>query len=92
MIRSHLLFTVRVNSQALALERARARPITRGVDLGLAAALVADALVLSAARPLVSVLTLALAVGLALATTVVEPATTTAAFEHAERHRRSIGP
>jgi hypothetical protein len=80
VFRGHLLFTVRVNSPHLAAERRRAMPVTLATDLLLALTLAADGVLLSASRPLAGVLTLALAIGIALARIVVEPATTSATF------------
>src|SRR5262249_36593547 len=79
VFRGHLLFTEAVNRGRLAAERQRAARAIVVVDLTMAGALGADAVVF-AAWPLTTVLTLGLAVGIALAATVLEPATTQAAF------------
>jgi hypothetical protein len=81
IFRGHLMFTERMNSAGFDDERQRARPITMGLDLLIAALLVADGIGVAGARPLVGVLTFALAVGVALQSLVVEPATTSAAFQ-----------
>jgi predicted Ser/Thr protein kinase len=80
IFRGHLLFTERMNPPGLAAEGRRAAPVTLVVDLLIAAALAADAAILSAASPLLAVLTAALGVGVALARLIVEPSTTRAAF------------
>ena len=64
-------------------ERRRATPATLIIDLLIALALVADGVIMSQARPLAAVLTLALGVGIGLARVVVEPSTTTATFGRA---------
>jgi hypothetical protein len=74
------MFTERMNNAGFDRERRRLRPITLGVDLLIALALAADGVMANAARPLASVLTIALAVGIALVSVIVEPATTAAAF------------
>lgn len=80
VFRGHLMFTERMNLAALSVERGRAAPVTLVVDLLIAAALVADGAILARDRPLAAVLTVGLAVGIALARLVVEPSTTAAAF------------
>jgi predicted Ser/Thr protein kinase len=80
VFRGHLLFTERMNSSGFALERKRARPVTLGLDLLIALALAIVGIVANESRPLASVLTIALAVGIALVSAIVEPATTGAAF------------
>ena len=87
VFRGHLVFTARMNAEALGAERTRARTVTLAVDGFIAAALVTDAFILAPTRPLASVLTLALAIGLALARTLLEPATTRAAFPNHEEQR-----
>jgi hypothetical protein len=79
VFRGHLLFTERMNGASFAGERRRGEPVTLAVDLVIALALVADGLSLSA-RPVAAVLTIALAVGIALARLLVERSTTSAAF------------
>jgi hypothetical protein len=80
IFRGHLMFTERMNMAGFEAERRRARPITVGLDLLIALALVIDGVLAADARPLVAVLTFALAIGVALQSLVVEPATTSAAF------------
>jgi predicted Ser/Thr protein kinase len=80
IFRGHLLFTERMNRPSFAAERRRAEPITRIVDIVIALALAAEGWQLAAARPLAGALTIALAVGIALARLVVEPSTTHGAF------------
>lgn len=81
VFRGHLLFTERLNPPALAAEHRRAAPVTLVVDLVIAAALVADGAILAADQPLAAVLTVGLAIGIALARLIVEPATTSAALK-----------
>jgi hypothetical protein len=82
IIRGHLIFTEIANRPRLAQERQRTEPLVRGVDLGIALVLAADALAIVAfSRPLWAVLITALALGIALASLLMEPATTAAAFE-----------
>ena len=79
VLRGHLVFTERINRRNLGSERRRAAPMLMVVDLLMAVALVADALLLTA-WPLTAVLTMALGVAIALAALVLEPATTRAAL------------
>jgi len=84
VMRGHLLFTSRLNAAHLSSERRRLRPVIVAIDLVMAAGLALAGLALVTERPLAGVLTMALAVGLALATMMMEPATTKAAFpDHA---------
>jgi serine/threonine-protein kinase len=77
VLRGHLVFTELVNRSHLLDERRRAGTAMLVVDLLIGAALVADGTLL-AAWPLTAVLTMALAIGIALAALVLEPATTRA--------------
>jgi len=79
VLRGHMLFTERINRSRLAIERHRTTGALLMVDIGLALALALDGL-LAIARPLASTLTISLAIGIALAALVVEPATIRAAF------------
>ncbi|OFW27345.1 MAG: hypothetical protein A3H97_10890 [Acidobacteria bacterium RIFCSPLOWO2_02_FULL_65_29] len=81
IFRGFLLFTEQMNPAGFEKERRRARPVTLGADLLIALALAADGALLYQSRPLAAVLTIALGVGIALVGLVVEPATTTAAFQ-----------
>jgi hypothetical protein len=80
VFRGHVLFTERLNTTVFPDERRRADRVTLIVDLMIGAALIADAALLSADRPLAAVLIAGLGVGIALARVIVEPATSTAAF------------
>ncbi len=80
IFRGHLLFTEKMNRRAFDAERRRAVPVTLGADLLIALAVFADGALLASARPLPAVLTMALAVGIAVTRLVLEPATTSAAF------------
>jgi serine/threonine-protein kinase len=81
IFRGHLLFAERVNSARFAAELRRAAPVLYVADLSLAVALGIDGLLLSGIRPVASVLTVALGVGIALARLLMEPATTSASFK-----------
>ena len=72
-----------MNPSHLTAERRRARRATVLVDLLFAALLLVDAVIVARVRALWAVFTVSLAVGLALAVLVLEPATARAAFgEH----------
>jgi len=92
--RGHLLFTEQINRPRLVTEWRRTARANLIVELLMAAALFADALLAVPTRPLWAMLTMALAVGIALAAVLMEPATTAAAFGDLEvaahdRHRNS---
>ena len=80
VLRGHLVFTERVNRRHLAAERRRTRRATLLVDLLFAALLFTDAIIVAQIRALWGVLAMSLAIGVALAAVLLEPATTTAAF------------
>ena len=80
ILRGHLVFTAVMNPARLATERRRARGATRLLDLLIALLLFADAAIVAGTRALPAVFAIALAVGIALASLVLEPATTAAAF------------
>ena len=80
IFRGHLLFAERMNSSRFAAELQRAVPVLFAADLSLAVALGIDGLLLAGVRPVASVLTVALGVGIALTRLLVEPATTAASF------------
>jgi hypothetical protein len=79
--RAHLLFTERTNRQRLADERRRTGAIVRGADVVTAVLLFLDALAIAEGRPVAAVLIMALAVGVAVATLLIEPSTSAAAFD-----------
>jgi serine/threonine protein kinase len=85
VLRGHLLFTARTHRAWLDRERRRLAPLTFGIDLGLAGALALDGLILSPTRAVMGVLVLGVAVGIGLARVLLEPATTRAAFDIADR-------
>jgi len=89
VLRGHLVFTSVMNQPHLTTERRRTRGATRLIDLLTAALLFADAVVIAGTRALPGVVALALALGIGLASMVLEPATTTAAFGDEEPSRRS---
>src|SRR5262245_51083046 len=80
VFRGHLVFTERMNRANLAAERRRAAGPTRLVDLLFSFLLLADGVIVVRFRALPSVFTVSLAIGIALAALVLEPATTRAAF------------
>jgi eukaryotic-like serine/threonine-protein kinase len=80
VLRAHLVFTERTHGGGLRRERERAAPITLVVDLLIAVALALDGLAVAQAREVAGVLIIGVAVGIALARLVLEPATTSAAF------------
>jgi hypothetical protein len=80
IVRGHLVFTQWMNPSRLADERNRTTSVTMTGDLWIGACLFLDALLLVATRPLYAVLTIGLAMGVALARMLMEPATTAAAF------------
>ncbi|HEY7285146.1 MAG TPA: serine/threonine-protein kinase [Vicinamibacterales bacterium] len=84
VFRGHLLFTERMNGAHLARERRRAARVTTLVDMLFAALLLADAVIVASVRALPAVFTVSLAIGMALAALVLEPATTRAAFGEME--------
>lgn len=84
MLRGHVLFAERTHGIGLARERRRIEPVTLVVDLVMAMLIAGDGVALvSTSREVGGVLTIALAIGLAVTRLVLEPATTRAAFEEA---------
>jgi hypothetical protein len=81
IMRGHLIFTESINRSAISAERARAAPITLAIDILLAMLLALLGILVAAVKPLAATLTIALAVAIVLARTVLEPATTAAAFD-----------
>src|SRR5262245_572786 len=80
VLRGHLVFTEKVNREHLAVERRRTRRATLILDLMFATMLIADAVIMSSRKALPAVFAISLALSIALASVVLEPATTTAAF------------
>ena len=80
VLRGHLVFTALMNHQQLTTERRRTRRATRLLDLLTAVLLFGDASIVAGTGALPAVFALALALGIALASLVLEPATTAAAF------------
>jgi len=78
IIRGHLVFTDVMNTLKLASELARTKRVRLVTDLLIAMLLSVDALLLIGSQPLTAVLTVALATGIALASILMEPATTAA--------------
>jgi hypothetical protein len=81
IVRAHLLFTSAINPSRLRDEHVRVRRTLRAVDLLIAASLGVDGLSIASIRPLWGVLTVGLATGIALATLLMEPATSATFFE-----------
>jgi serine/threonine protein kinase len=82
VLRAHLVFTEFFNRQNLSAERHRTGRALLLADLLMAVALGVDAIVVRV-WPLTAVMTMALAIGVALAALVLEPATTKGALEDA---------
>jgi hypothetical protein len=80
VLRGHLVFTSVMNLPQLTTERRRASRPTLLLDLLTALLLVADAALVAGTGALPAVFALALGLGIALASLVLEPATTAAAF------------
>jgi predicted Ser/Thr protein kinase len=80
-VRAHLLFTSAINPSRLRDEHLRVRRTLRVVDLLMAAGLGVAGLSIASIRPLWGVLTVGLAAGIALATLLMEPATSATFFE-----------
>jgi predicted Ser/Thr protein kinase len=84
VLRGHLVFTERMNPPHLSAERRRAERTTMLVDLLFALLLLVDAVIVARMRALPAVFAVSLAVGIALAALVLEPATARAAFGEVE--------
>lgn len=80
VLRGHLVFTEWMNRGRLDAERRRAARATRLLDLATSLLLFADAALVAHVRALPAVFALSLALGIALASMVLEPATTAAVF------------
>jgi protein kinase-like protein len=89
--RGHLLFTDAFNPARLAEERRRTRVAIVLVDLAIAAILMADAVLLAPIKALAAILTSSLGLGIPLATVVMEPATSDAAFGGEETRKTDAG-
>jgi predicted Ser/Thr protein kinase len=80
VLRGHIVFTAWINPAELFEERRRALRPTRLADLMFTTLLIVDGVIVAQVRALPAVLTISLAVGIAVASIVLEPATTRAAF------------
>ena len=80
VLRGHLVFTDHMNHAHLTAERRRTRRGIVLIDFVLAGMLMLDAIATGGVRALPAVFALSLAVGVSLASVVLEPATTRAAF------------
>jgi hypothetical protein len=78
IVRGHLVFTDVMNRSHLVGELERTKKVRLFGDVLMASLLAIDALLLASTEPLTAVLTIALAVGIALAAMLMEPATTAA--------------
>ena len=81
VFRGHLLFTERLNRIGFEAVRERTNRVTIVVDILIAVILLIAGWQLASVRPLAGTLTMALAVGIALARLLIEPTTTRAAFD-----------
>jgi hypothetical protein len=79
-LRLHLLFTARSYASELAAQRARAWPWTRWSDAGFSAALLGGALAIGSAHLEFATLLITVSIVTAVASFMIEPATTRAAF------------
>jgi len=80
VLRGHLVFTERMNRRWLTWERRRTGRATLILDLLMSTMLFVDGVLIAGRHALPAVAALSLALGIALAALVLEPATTTAAF------------
>jgi predicted Ser/Thr protein kinase len=80
LLRGHLVFTERMNRSGLTTERRRVARTLMLVDALLGVVLLSDAALVVHVRPVAAVLTMGLALGIALAALVFEAATSRAAF------------
>ena len=80
VLRGHLAFTDWMNRAHLVAERKRTAHATRLVDLTTSVLLFADAVLIAQQQALPAVFSLSLALGIALAALLLEPATNRAAF------------
>jgi len=80
VLRGHLVFTDLMNRSRLTIERRRTRHAIRWFDLLTVLLLLADAAIIARTRALPAVFAIALALGIAVASLVLEPATIAAAF------------
>ncbi len=78
IVRGHLVFTDVMNRPHLISELRRTHRVRLFSDILIAVLLTADALLLASMWPLVTVLTMCLAAGIAIAAILMEPATTAA--------------
>jgi predicted Ser/Thr protein kinase len=81
VFRGHLLFTGLVNRPGLVAERRRVALVTIVADLLIALGVTSAGITLAFDRPVAAVLTIGLAIGIALARLIVEPTTTSASFD-----------
>jgi predicted Ser/Thr protein kinase len=81
MFRGFLVFSERMNPAGFDFELRRAKYVLTAADLVISLALALDGFITFQARPLVSVLTIAVAVVITFLLFVAEPTTTKAAFE-----------
>jgi Protein kinase domain len=80
VLRGHLVFTDRMNRAHLTIERRRTRRAIVAIDVMVSVLLLVDAIAIAGVRALPAVFALSAAVGVSLASVVLEPATTRAAF------------
>ena len=80
VLRGHLVFTERMNRAHLAVERRRTARAIALIDMCIGGLLAIDGVMLAGTSALSAVFSISLALGIVLATFVLEPATTAAAF------------
>ena len=81
VMRGHLLFTERTRGAGVHVEQRRTRRPLMGLDLAFGAVFFLDALQLEPTRVIAAVVAMALALAIAMSAVLIEPATTSAAFE-----------
>jgi len=86
-MRSHLLFTEGMNPERFSEEQRRTRRFIVAADVLIAAVLSVDGVLLVPNKALGGLLTIALALGIVLASVLIEPTTTAAAFGSDRRQR-----
>jgi hypothetical protein len=89
LFRGHLLFVQRMNARGFHVERRRAEKVTLIVDLLIAVALIADALLIFVSRNIPAVLIGALGVVLAGVRLVIEPSTSDETFPDSSPETKS---
>ncbi len=84
-VRGHLIFTDLMNRGRIRHELSRTRVFIVAMDLVMGAAVLADGALLMSTKPAMAALTMGLAVGVVVASVLIEPTTTDAAFPPTRR-------